>query len=176
MTTHIAFLRAINLGKNRKLPMARVKETLAAAGFTGIETHLATGNVRVESPRRSTGAVSAAIEEALAASAGFEVPTVVLSPAELSTLYADAMALGVSAQRRYLTFLKEEPSAETAAAFDGWDAPGEGAKVLGRAVYWWIDHPNAAARMSNARIDKQLGVATTRDVKVITTLVERWCS
>lgn len=175
MTVHVAFLRAINLGRNRKLPMAQVKEALSAAGFTGVDTYLATGNVRVETPKRSTGAVAGLVEEALAASAGFEVPTVVLSPAELSGLYADAVALGVSAQRRYLTFLKAEPSPGTAAAFDAWDAPGEGAKVLGRAVYWWIDHPNAAAKMSNARIDKQLGVATTRDLKVVSTLVERWC-
>lgn len=156
--------------------MPQLKECLAAAGFTGVETYLATGNVRVESPRRSSRLVEQEIERELSAIAGFEVPAIVLQPKELAGLYDDAVALGVSAKRRYLTLLRDEPAAELVTELDRWEAPGEGAKVLGRAVYWWIDHPNAAAKMSNARVERQLGTATTRDLKVVTTLVERWCS
>ena len=176
MTTHVAFLRAINLGNVRKLPMTQVKECLGEAGLTGVETYLATGNVRIETSRRSRSAVEQDVERALSASAGFDVPTVVFPTKELAALYADAVRLDISAQRKYLTFLRDEPPAELADQIDGWEAPGEGAKVLGRAVYWWIDHPNAAAKMSNARVEKQLGTATTRDIKVVRTLVERWCS
>ena len=176
MTTYVAFLRAINLGKVRKLPMTQVKECLSEAGLTGIETYLATGNVRVESPSRSRTAVEREVERALTACAGFDVPTVVFTPKELAALYADAVGLDVSAQRRYLALLRDEPSAGLADQIDSWDADGEGAKVLGRAVYWWLDHSNAAAKMSNARVEKQLGTATTRDLKVIRTVVERWCS
>lgn len=176
MTTHIAFLRAINLGKNRRVPMPELKETLTAAGFADVESYLATGNVRVGSPKRSRSAVERDIEAALATSTGFDVPTVVVSPKELATLLDEAVALDVDAQRRYVTFLKDEPANDLAAELDAWQSPGEGARVLGRAVFWWIDHPTAAAKMSNARIQKQLGTATTRDLKVVTTLVERWCS
>ena len=174
MTTHLAFLRAINLGKNRRVPMPRLKEVITDAGFTGVETHLATGNVRVESSKRSRSAVEKEIERALSSAFGFEVPTIVLSPKELSALYAEALALEVSAQRKYLTLLKDEPSPDLTAELDAWSAPGEGAKALGRAVYWWIDHPNQDAKMSNARVERQLGTATTRDLKVIATLAERW--
>lgn len=174
MTTHVAFLRAINLGKNRRLPMTQVQTTLAEAGFTGVQTYLATGNVRVETSKRSRGAVEKEIERALEASAGFVVPTIVVSPEELSELYAEALSLQVPAQRRYLTFLKDEPPAEAVDRFDGWDAPGEGAKVLGRAVYWWLDHPTAAAKLSNALVERHIGTATTRDLKVVATLAERW--
>ena len=73
-----------------------------------------------------------------------------LTPEELSRLYADAVGVGVEAQRRYLTLLKTEPPPDLVAEIDSWDAPGEGARVLGRAVYWWIDHPNAEAKLSNA--------------------------
>jgi uncharacterized protein (DUF1697 family) len=174
MTTFLAFLRAINLGKNRRVPMTQLKECLTEAGFTGVETYLATGNVRVETAKRSRAAVEKELERVLLATTGFEVPTVVFTPAELGRLYADAVGLGVDAQRRYLTLLKDDPPADLVAEIDGWDAPGEGAKVLGRAVYWWIDHPNAAARMSNAKVEKRLGVATTRDLKVVATLADRW--
>jgi uncharacterized protein (DUF1697 family) len=175
MPTHVAFLRAVNLGKKRRLPMAQVKECLTEAGFTGVETYLATGNVRLEARQRSRSAVEQAVERALSASAGFDVPTIVLSPLELASVLEESVGLGVSAVRRYVTFLRDEPPAALAAELDGWDASGEGARVLGRAVYWWIDHPNAVATMSNARVEKQLGTATTRDIKVVTTLVDRWC-
>lgn len=175
MPTHVAFLRAINLGRNRKIPMTQVKDCLHEAGFSGVETYLATGNVRLESAKRSRSAVEQAVERALSTSAGFEVPTIVLSPKELASVLDSALRLGVTAQRRYVTFLRDEPPAALAAELDGWSAPGEGATVLGRAVYWWLDHPNAAAKLSNARVEKQLGTATTRDINVVTTLVERWC-
>jgi uncharacterized protein (DUF1697 family) len=175
MTTHLAFLRAINLGKNRRLPMPQLKEVLTATGFTGVETHLATGNVRVESTKRSRATVEKEIERALSSTVGFEVPTIVLSPKELSEVYDEALALDVSAQRKYLTFLKGDFAPDVTAELDGWAAPGEGAKVLGRAVYWWIDHPNQDAKMSNARVERLVGtVGTTRDLKVIATLAERW--
>ena len=176
MAAHVCFLRAINLGRNRRLPMALVQEALSAAGFTGVRTHLATGNVLVETPERARRAVEAEVERVLSAAAGFDVPTITVSPQELADVHAAAVDLGVSAQRQYVTFLKEEPAPEVAAEIDAWEAPGEGAEVLGRAVYWWIDHRNAVARMSNARVEKQLGTATTRDLKVVATLTERWCS
>jgi uncharacterized protein (DUF1697 family) len=176
MTTHVAFLRAINLGKNRRLPMTLVDECLTRAGFTGVQTYLATGNVRLETPRRSRHAVEQEVESALSSAAGFDVPTIVYPPRELAEVYDGAVQVEVPAQRRYLTLLRDEPSAGLVDEIDSWEAPGEGAKVVGRAVYWWIDHPNAAAKMSNARIEKKLGTATTRDLKVVRTLVERWCS
>ncbi len=175
MTTHLAFLRAINLGKNRRLPMAQLKEVLSDAGFTEVATHLATGNVRMGSTKRSRAAVEKEVERVLSDAVGFEVPTIVLSPKELSELYAEALGLEVSAQRKYLTLLKGEPSAAGAEELDAWTAPGEGARALNRAVYWWIDHPNQDAKMSNAKVERLAGtIGTTRDLKVIATLAERW--
>jgi uncharacterized protein (DUF1697 family) len=171
---YVAFLRAINLGRTRKVPMASLREWLAEAGFTGVETYIQTGNVLVTTGMRSREKVEARLEELLAARTGFEVPTVAFTPSELTRLYAATQAVDVTAARRYLTLLKREPDPETAATLDAWRAPGEGAKVLGRAVFWWIDHPNAAARLSNAVVEKRLGVATTRDLKVMATLAERW--
>lgn len=174
MPNHLAFLRAINLGKNRRFPMADVKACLAEAGFTDVETHLATGNVRLRSPVRSRTVLEAQLERVFAARTGFVVPTVVLSPAELTRLYAEVRTLDVTAERRYVTLLKDEPTTVAVEVIDRWDAPGEGARVVGRAVYWWIDHPSQAAKFSNTKVERHLGVATTRDLKVIAKLAERW--
>ena len=170
----IAFLRAINLGRNRRFPMADLKACLADAGFTDVETHLATGNVRLSSGHRSRERLESRLEELFEARTGFVGPTVVVTPAELRAVHDAAGSLELTAARRYVTFLKEPLPAEAAAAVDSWDAPGEGARALERAVVWWIDHPSRAARFSNARVERSGVAATTRDLKVVTTLAERW--
>jgi len=174
MPRYIAFLRAINLGKNRRFPMADLRRCMDAAGFTEVATHLATGNVRLLTPLRSRSRVESRLEEVFADEVGFTVPTIVYPPAELAEVYDRATALEVVAARRYLTFLKEDLPEAAAAKVDAWDAPGEGAAVVGRAVYWWIDHPSRAARLSNARVEGHGTVGTTRDLKVVATIRERW--
>ena len=180
-TEHIAFLRAINLGRNRKFPMASVRSCLAEAGFEQVETHIHTGNVRLVVPAAEQGRLSgraeleAELERLFAATTGFEVPTMVFSPAELRQVHDTVDALGVAAARHYVALLKQEPDAAVREEIEAWSAPGEGARVVGRAVYWWLDHPTAAATMSNARLERALGPATTRDLKVVRALVAKWC-
>ena len=180
-TEHIAFLRAINLGRNRKFPMASVRACLAEAGFEQVETHIHTGNVRLVVPaarrRRLSGRaeVEAELERVFAATTGFEVPTMVFTPAELRRVHDDVEGLGVPAERHYVTFLKAEPDVVTRAEIEEWAAPGEGARVVGRAVYWWLNHPTGPAKLSNVRLERGLGPATTGDLKVVRALVAKWC-
>jgi uncharacterized protein (DUF1697 family) len=108
------------------------------------------------------------------------VPTVVLTPRELRQVYADAQELPTpphleSAEvRRYVTFLKDEPSTDVVEEIHALELDGEAARVQGRAVHVWVRDGYQNARLSNTRIERSLGVATTRDLKVVTTLAERW--
>ncbi len=177
MATYVAFLRAINLGARRKFPMAELRACLEAAGLADVETYINTGNVRFGTRLRSTGRVGAFLEEAFSANRGFEVPTVVFAPAELRAVYADVLALEqpIGGEcRRYVTLLRDQPDAATAAAVDALSFEGEAARVVGRAVHVWLTNGIQGARLDNARLERALGVATTRDLKVIATLAERW--
>jgi uncharacterized protein (DUF1697 family) len=177
VATFVAFLRAVNLGARRKLPMADARAWLTAAGLDDVETYIQTGNVRFATSLRSRSKAEQLVEQVLGERCGFDVPAILLTPDELRRVYDDALDLPVPLDgdvRRYVTFLKEAPSAEAAAPIDGWDHDGEAARVLGRAVHWWLEKPTQAARLSNARLEKTLGVGTTRDLKVVTTLAQRW--
>ena len=177
MPAYIAFLRAINLGATRKFPKDAIKAAVESAGGTEVQTYINTGNVRFGSRMRSTGRVAAFLEETFLADRGFEVPTVVFTPAELRAVYADAQALEqpVAGEcRRYVTLLRDDPDAAAAAAVDALSFEGEAARVVGRAVHVWLTNGVQGARLDNARLERALGVATTRDLKVITTLAERW--
>lgn len=176
MPTYVAFLRAINLGATRKLPMATVTACLADAGYDDVATYLATGNVRVTTRRRSTSTVRSHLEQVLAAAAGFEVPTAVVTTAELTATYEEALALDVGAARRYVAFLPDPPSAGARAELEAWDVPGEGVHLGARHLHWWTDGSTTTARIFQPVTLRRLGLAdaTTRDLKVVTTLAERW--
>jgi uncharacterized protein (DUF1697 family) len=176
---YIAFLRAINLGRTRKFLMADLRACLTSAGFEEVETHIQTGNVRLSVPAAARLAdreqVEAELERVFAATTGFEVPTMAFTPAELVSVHDEVHRLDVVAERRYVAFLKSEPAAAVRAEVEARSAPGAGARVVGRTVFWWLDHPTATAQLSNVRLEKLVGPATTRDLKVVDKLVQKWC-
>src|ERR1700755_590914 len=90
MATYVAFLRAINLGANRKFPKDAIVAAVEGAGFTDVATYINTGNVRFDTTMRSRAKIEAALEEAFLADRGFEVPTIVFTQAELCEVAADA--------------------------------------------------------------------------------------
>ena len=174
MPTYIAFLRAINVGKRQFLKGAIVK-ACEDAGFTDVETYINTGNVRVTTPLRSRAKVESALEEAFEDAAGFDIPTVVLTPKELRQVAAYAEKVG----RRhdglhYVSLLKDTPTAAAVKKLDGAGKEGERAVVDGRGVHLLLGQDYHSAKLTNAIIEKHLGVATNRNLNVIRTLAEKW--
>ena len=96
MPTYVAFLRAINLGAIRKFAKDDIRRVVESLGFTDVETHINTGNVRFTTAMRSRAKIEKALEDAFAADRGFDVPTMVFTTAEI----AEDRARGGGAQRR----------------------------------------------------------------------------
>jgi len=173
LTTWIAFLRAINLGARRRFPKDAIVEATRAAGGTVVATYIASGNVRLDHPAGERGQVEEALEEAYAADRGFDVPTICLSPAELREVVAYADGLAHSG-RHYVSLLKEVPAAEQVAAIEGASTEGERAIVRGRAVHLLLGENYHTARLTNAAVERHVGVSTNRNVTVLRTLAQRW--
>jgi hypothetical protein len=57
---------------------------------------------------------------------------------------------------------------------DGAGKEGEHAEVRGRAAHLLLGNDYHSAKLDNALIEKHLGVATNRNVKVIRTLAGKW--
>jgi uncharacterized protein (DUF1697 family) len=178
--TYIALLRALNVG-GRFYKMADLRQHLTDSGLQDVETYIQTGNVRFRTTMRSPAKVEQHVESVLGEHCGFDVPAVIFTPAELTQVYADAKSLpdpgfGVSdTQRRYVTFFKvgHAPTGEVARRIEEWDEPGESAVVIGRAVHIWLDRSTHEAKFFGA-FKKALAPGTNRDLKVVTTLAERW--
>ena len=145
------------------------------AGCTDVETYINTGNVRVTTPLRSRAKVEAALEKAFRAEAGFEVPTLVFTPKELRQIAADAHELAAGHDGKvYISLLKDTPTAAVVKKLDGAGKEGERAEVRGRAVHLLLGQDYHSAKLDNAVVEKHLGVATNRNLKVLGTLAEKW--
>ena len=176
MATYLAFLRAINLGPTRKFPKAAIIAATEAAGFTDVATHINTGNVRFDTPMRSRARIEAALEQAYLESQGFEVPTIVFTQAELRAIADEAERFAEGyAGRHYVSLLKDEPSASLAADLEARSTEGERVHVSGRAVHLLLGENYHEATLSNAAVEKALGVATNRNLTVVRALVQKWC-
>src|SRR5215208_5578927 len=134
VATYIGFLRAINLGANRKFPKASIARAVEAAGFTDVATYINTGNVRFDTRMRSRARIEAALEEAFEAEAGFPVPTIVFSQKELREIADHAASFGHGG-RHYVSFCKEVPTAAAVKRLEDSITTDEVAKVGGRAVH-----------------------------------------
>ena len=176
MPTYVAFLRAINLGAKRKFAKADIIKAVESIGATGVETHINTGNVRFDLPERSRAEVEAALEKAFEEDRGFPVPTIVFTPEELCAIVEDADRFTEGhGGRHYVSLLKEEPTAAGMEKVNALAGEGERAESGGRAVHLLLGPDYHTARLTNAPVEKHLGVATNRNVTVIRKVAEKWC-
>lgn len=176
MPSYVVFLRAVNVG-GRFVKMAELRTALGEAGFTDVETHIQSGNVFVRSGRRSAEAVGAEMAQVLGSWAGFDVPCVVRTPAQVRAAVAtvDAVPPLLEGGKRYLAFADGVIPAEAAAQLDAWEAPGERCLVLGSQILAELTGGFQNTKLTNTRIERITGRITTwRDLKVVRAIDEKW--
>jgi uncharacterized protein (DUF1697 family) len=108
MTRYVALVRAANVGGTGKLPMSELKSMCADAGFTRVETYIASGNVVLES-RLAPAKVKAGLEARLQSYAGKSVGVVVRTAAEMAAVLKANPFRKAEAKHTYAIFLDERP-------------------------------------------------------------------
>jgi uncharacterized protein (DUF1697 family) len=121
MTTWIALLRGVNVGGNRRVPMADLRLALEGIGLDDVRTYIVSGNVVFRSRRSDAAALTREIEAAIERRFGFPVAVVLRTAAEMrAVLAADPIPEGSASDpaHRYAVFLSTDPSPERLAAID----------------------------------------------------------
>lgn len=176
MPRFVAFLRAINLGSQRTFPKGDIVRVTGAAGFSDVVTHINTGNVCLQTTMRSRAKVEATLERAYLDDRGFEVPTIAFTTQELAQILVDADEIAEGYEGpRYVSLLKDAPTAAQARELEGKPTGEERAVVRGRAVHMLYPEGYGTARFTNAQVEKALGVSTNRNLTVIRAVVTKWC-
>ncbi len=160
MTTshaYVAFVRAINVAGNNRVPMVDLRGVFESVGCTEVRTVLQSGNVAVLSPHgeaKLVEAVNMAFEDRF----GFRGDIAVRTPAELASLTKrnPYLAEEHNGSKVHVGFANELPSAAAVAALDPDHALPDRFTVDGREVFIW--YPNGAGR---SKLKLRLGVPIT---------------
>lgn len=149
----VALLRGVNVGRNRRIGMAELREQLGAAGHGEVRTVGQSGNVAFAS-RASTSSLERSLTELL----GVEV--LVRTAAELAEVVAlDPLGRAADNGSRYLVTFCREPV--DAALLEDVVASPEAVAVVGREIYSWYPDGLHGSELAKLLVAKKLGVVAT---------------
>ena len=171
MAKFVAFLRGINVGGHRKIPMADLRGLLTSITLdSNVQTYIASGNA-VFTAKGPAKSLSRAIAQGIKERFGFDVPVLVLTENEIKAAletYPFAPGAGKAA---LAYFCYDDPQIDQA-GITALAAPTEEIAVVGRTV--WLFAPDGIGRSKlAAKLERLIGVETTaRNLNTVTKLVE----
>ena len=159
---YAAFLRAVNLGRNRRVTSARLKSLFEEAGAEEVATFRTSGNVVFEASRDMARALEKHLEKAL----GHDMVIFLRTASELKEIAAHqpfpAKQLEASKGKLQVSLLDKKPSAATrkkALAL----ATDQDPLVFGkRELYWLPSGGTLESELDRKALDELLGPSTMR--------------
>lgn len=175
MTTHVALLRGINIGKNKRIAMEDLRTMFADLGHRDISTYIASGNVLFEADRKPSPKLAATISAAIEDTFGFEVAVVVLDRAELAAIATESPFANRASDPKHVivTVLAAPPDPGVIDSLDRSSYLPEQFAVVERSIHIHTPNGQAGMQLHNAFWEKLTGTtATTRNWRTMTKLLE----
>jgi uncharacterized protein (DUF1697 family) len=173
--TYAALLRGINVGRNKRIAMADLRTLVEGLGHESVRTHLQSGNVVFDSPKRSDKALAGALEKAIASELGMDVTVIVRSSGELAAVIAAAPFAGRTDDPKqiHVAFLAEKPKAAAVKAFGIEEFAPDELEVIGREAHLLYPDGYARTKLTHAVLERKLGVrATSRNWRTVTAIAD----
>jgi uncharacterized protein (DUF1697 family) len=173
--TYAALLRGINVGRNKRIGMADLRALVEGLGHESVRTHLQSGNVVFGSPKRSAKPLEAAIEDAIASELGMDVTVMVRRADELAAVVDASPFSGRTDDPKmiHVAFLSEKPRAAAVKGFGIEEFAPDEMAIVGREAHLLYPDGYARTKLTNAVIEKRLGVrATSRNWRTVTALAD----
>jgi uncharacterized protein (DUF1697 family) len=173
--TYVALLRGINLGARNKVSMADLRKLFVTLGAEDVRTYVQSGNVVFKGPVGSPAELVQAIEERITRELGLSVAVLLRTKAELAKILGtNPFAKGArDAAKLHVTFLAEAPDPARVRQLEAKQFEPDEFRVAGAEIYLHCPDGYGRTKLSNAYLEKQLGIrATTRNWKTVTKLAE----
>ena len=137
MVKYAAFLRGINVGGKKPVPMQKLMTAFDAMQFKNVRTLLASGNVLFEAPPIDAIALEHKIEQKLKETFGQNIGVLIRTMEELEHLSNSRPFKGIDVTpetRLYITFFSEKPKGSLKIPFASPDKSYKILHVSGREV------------------------------------------
>ncbi|MCL6457134.1 MAG: DUF1697 domain-containing protein [Gorillibacterium sp.] len=174
MTMRIALLRGINVSGQNPIKMLDLKQMFETLGFSQVQTYIQTGNVRFES-NEDEPELRQRIQQEIKSIYGFSVPVILRTVQELKQVIVNCpfsineLSAG---ENVYVALLLEAPLQTGIDRLLTFDNAIDDFRIQGREVYILYRQGSGRSNLTNALIEKKLGVsATTRNWNTVNKLV-----
>lgn len=169
---YAVFLRGINVGGNKKVPMAELKKMLEKMGFADVKTLLASGNVMLSSKKENIAALTKRIANAIEKEFGFPVPVLIREMTRLEEMAKTDPFKGITVTkeiRLYVTFLSETPKTKLKIPYTSEDKSFHIFRVEDDVIYSVLDLSKGSGTVdAMAIVEKEFGkLVTTRNWNTI---------
>jgi len=172
MTTHIAFLRGVNVGANT-LKMERLRALFAELGFTDARTYVQSGNMLFTAAGPPVR-LEPTIERKLAGETRLPVSVLVRTQAQLKRIIDANPFLketGVDPKKLHVTFLAGERSKPGLAALGDVRSGADRWQAAGDVIYLHCPGGYGRTKLNNTAIERLLSTrATTRNWNTVKAL------
>ncbi|MDC8002936.1 DUF1697 domain-containing protein [Aureisphaera galaxeae] len=170
MKTYIGLLRGINVGGQKKIKMADLRELFESLGFQSVQSYIQSGNVIFSSEEKE---LAAKIERAIFDTWGWKVPVFVRTAKEIEAVLANCPYPQEKKEKSYFSLLYDMPSAEKIEAASQISYPNEEFFITEQCIYFYCSTGYGKAKLSNNWFERKLGVsATARNYRTLTKLLE----
>ena len=177
MARYISILRGINVGGNRKILMADLKNLYEKLGFQNVQTYIQSGNVIFDSDQKESNTdLEQKIQQTISETFGFDVPVIVRTAEEMAESIANNpfwKGKGAYIDRLHLTFLKEMPTPEKLEKIKTMAFPPDKYEIIGKEIFIFCSAGYSDSKLTNQFFESKLGTtATTRNWKTVIKLHE----
>lgn len=171
---HVAFLRAVNLGR-RTVKMPHLVELARGLGHGNVWTHINSGNVVFQASGGTRAELEHRLESALEDDLGFEVTTFVRTAAELRRALTLAPFNVASGDTYFATFLKDSVSKPKAKALEELGNDFDTLVVKGRDVHWRMRGKSTDTKLTTKVWENIVGHhrSTSRNINMLRTLMNK---
>lgn len=162
--THIALLRAINVGGTKKIAMAELRDFMAALGFQDVRSLLQTGNLVFQSDGRTGADLERVLETEAKKRLELETDFFVRCSKEWDAVIAHNPFLDEAESdpsHLVVMFLKDAPGATAVSALQAAIEGPEIVKADGKQIYVVYPAGIGRSRLTNKLIEDKLGTRAT---------------
>jgi uncharacterized protein (DUF1697 family) len=174
-TRYVAWLHAVNVGGNNKVPMAWLREAAAAEGFGEVATYVQSGNLILAADTRKADEVRDRVVRLIHDGLGLDIEVTVRSRAELAEVVErNPMPEHVDEPARlHVSFLTGEADPAGVAAIDAAAFAPDRFVADGRHLYLWFDNGAGRSKLATVPWRKRIGVAgTARNWRTVLTVLD----
>ena len=176
-TTYAALLRGINVGGNKKVPMAELRTLLQGLGHGGVGTYLQSGNAVFSADRGDEDSLAAELVDAVEKHFGFTVDVLVRDHAYLRAVREACPfpAAELEAKQLHVTYFSDPVDAERFASVEPAAFLPEEFRLGDRVLYLYAPDGLGRSKLAEALAKPRLlkGVlATTRNWNTVVKMEE----